>query len=398
VFDITDGRYARVLDGHAEDAPADGVSQKQPPCSGLARRLAAASDPLAAAPSAVHRRRRILVVEDNLVIAELISERLQTSGYAVVGPASTLQAACALARRAEFDGAVLDLKLGEDLCLPIASILKARGIPFVVLTGYPVRLDFPAFEPTAWIAKPMQRGALAEAVDRMLAGHAVAAGPEAARSLQTIRHGRQDACSTESIFDPHQFQRGVKSGSITVSECITETSTSSIAGSAGVFADKTSRVRVLLVEGDPQTRATLAAVLARQGFEVQSFDERPATDGLPSKARRSPAAAEKIACGKLLLDPAERRAWWDGAEVFLTVGEFNLVVLLASNAGRCLDNRTVYDCLRYKGFQSGHGEKGFWVNVRSAIRHIRGKFRAIDSTFDELENARGFGYRWRRPS
>ena len=156
MFDITDGRCARVLDGHAEDAPADGLSQKQPPCSGLARRLAAASDPLAAAPSAVHRRRRILVVEDNLVIAELISERLQTSGYAVVGPASTLQAACALARRAEFDGAVLDLKLGEDLCLPIASILKARGIPFVVLTGYPVRLDFPAFEPTAWIAKPMR--------------------------------------------------------------------------------------------------------------------------------------------------------------------------------------------------------------------------------------------------
>ena len=183
-----------------------------------------------------------------------------------------------------------------------------------------------------------------------------------------------------------------------MSECITETYTSPIAGSAGVFADKASRVRVLLVEGDPQTRATLAAVLARQGFEVQSFDEHPAADRLSSQARRSPAAAEKIACGKLLLDPAERRAWWDGAEVLLTVGEFNMVVLLASNAGRCLDNRTVYDCLRYKGFHSGQGEKGFWVNVRSAIRHIRRKFRAIDGTFDELENARGFGYRWRKPS
>ena len=180
-----------------------------------------------------------------------------------------------------------------------------------------------------------------------------------------------------------------------MSECITETSTSSIVGSAGEFADKASRVRVLLVHGDSQTRATLAAVLARQGFEVQSFDEHPAAGGPPS---RSPAAAEKIACGKLLLDPAERRAWWDGAEVPLTVGEFNMVVLPASNAGCCLDNRTVYDCLRYKGFQSGHGEKGFWVNVRSAIRHIRKKFRAIDSTFGELENARGFGYRWRKPS
>jgi DNA-binding response OmpR family regulator len=185
---------------------------------------------------------------------------------------------------------------------------------------------------------------------------------------------------------------------MTVSECITETSTSTIVGSAGVFADKASGVRVLLVHGDPQTRATLAAVLARQGFEVQSFDEHPAADGPPSQARRSPTAAEKIACGKLLLDPAERRAWWDGVEVPLTAGEFNMVVLLASNAGCCLDNRTVYDCLRYKGFLSGHGEKGFWVNVRSAIRRIRRKIRAVDSTFDELENARAFGYRWRKPS
>ena len=395
MFDITDGSCARVLDGHAEDAPAVGVSQKSPPCSGFARRLAAAGDPLGTAPSAVHRRRRILVVEDSLAIAELIGESLERVGYAIVGPATTLQAACAVARTAEFDGAVLDLKLGEDLCLPIATILKARGIPFVVLTGYPVRLEFPEFEPAAWIAKPMQRGVLAEAIDRMVAQSAAAAGPEEARSHQAIRPGRQAACSTESIFDPHQFQRGVESRSITVNECITETSASTIVGSAGVFTDKASRVRVLLVEGDPRTRATLAAVLTRQGFEVQSFDEH---DGLPRQATRRPAAAEKIACGKLLLDPAERRAWWNGAEVLLTVGEFNMVVLLASNPGRCLDNRTVYDCLRYKGFQSGQGEKGFWVNVRSAIRHIRKKFRAIDSTFDELENARGFGYRWRKPS
>jgi DNA-binding response OmpR family regulator len=397
VFDIIDGGRARVLDRHAEGAPGDGASQKPSPWGRLARRLAAGSDPPEAALSAVHRSPRILVVEDSLPIAELIGESLQKVGYGIVGPAGTLQAACALARTAEFDGAVLDLKLGEDLCLPIASILKARGIPFVVLTGYPVRLDFPAFEPAAWIAKPMKRGALAEAIDLMLAHRAADAGPEAARPRQTIRHGRQAASMPESIFDPHQSQRRVKSRSMTVSECIAETSTSSIVGSTGVLADKASGVRVLLVEGDPQTRATLAALLARQGFEVQSFDEHPAADGPPGQARRSPAA-EKIACGKLLLDLAERRAWWDGVEVSLTAGEFNIVVLLTSNAGSCVDNRTVYDCLRSKGFLSGHGEKGFWVNVRSAIRHVRRKFRAIDSTFDELENARAYGYRWRKPS
>jgi len=185
---------------------------------------------------------------------------------------------------------------------------------------------------------------------------------------------------------------------MTVSECITEPSTSSSVAPAGVFGDKASRVRVLLVEGDPQTRATLAAVLVKQGFDVQSFDEDPAPHRPPSPSGRSPPAAEKIACGKLLIDPAQRRAWWDGAEVPLTAGEFDIVVLLASNAGYCLDNRTVYDCLHYKGFLSGPGEKGFWSNVRSVIRHIRKKFRAVDSTFEELENARAFGYHWRKLS
>jgi len=131
---------------------------------------------------------------------------------------------------------------------------------------------------------------------------------------------------------------------------------------------------------------------------VQSFDEHPALHVATSQAGRSAPPAEKIVCGKLVIDLSQRRAWWDGAEVLLTAGEFAIVVLLASRAGKCIDNRTVYDSLHYKGFQSGHGEKGFWVNVRSAVRRIRKKFRALDGSFDELENARGFGYRWRTPS
>ena len=185
---------------------------------------------------------------------------------------------------------------------------------------------------------------------------------------------------------------------MTVSECTTGPSTSSFVAPAGVVSEKASRVRVLLIEGDPAMRATLAAVLARQGFDVESFDEHPAAHRPPSPVRRGPPPAEKIVCGKLLIDPAQRSASWDGVEVPLTAGEFAIVMLLASRAGCCVDNRTVYDCLQHKGFLSGHGEKGFWANVRSVIRHIRRKFRAVDSTFEELENARGFGYRWRQPS
>ena len=203
MFDIADGGRARALDRHAEDAPGDGVSWKPSPDRGPAGHLAGAGDPPEAAPSAIHRKRRILVADDSLLMADQICDSLQEDGYSIVGPAGSVQAACALARAADFDGAVLDLKLGQDLCLPIATLLKARGIPFVVLTGYPVRLDVPGFEPAAWIVKPMEAGALTEAIDRMLAQRAAGTGAEAAQPHQTFRHGRQAACTTESVFDPH---------------------------------------------------------------------------------------------------------------------------------------------------------------------------------------------------
>jgi DNA-binding response OmpR family regulator len=374
VFDIADDGRARAISWNARE---DGVSSKTPPDQGLTRHRVAGGDSPEAAQSAIRRQHRILVVEDSHLMADLICDSLQEAGYSIVGPAGTLQAGRSLARTEDFDAAVLDLELGHARCLPIASVLTARGIPFVILTGDPARLTSPGIEPTAWLIKPMAAGALIEAVERMLADRA--SGPAA-----TLRLAFQLSVST-----------GVKS--MTVSECITEPP-SRIVASEGVFADKAARIRVLLVDGDPQTRAVLAALLAKRGLDVQSFDEHPALHGSTGQAGRSAPPAEKIAVGKLVIELPQRRAWWDGAEVLLTAGEFAIVVLLASRAGSCVDNRTVYDSLHYKGFHSGHGERGFWVNVRGVIRHVRKKFRALDSSFDELETVRGFGYRWRTPS
>ncbi len=374
MFDIADEGRARAISRSARE---DGVPSKTPPDRGPTRHRVAGGDSPEAARSAVRRRHRILVVEDSHLMADLICDRLQEGGYAIVGPAGTLQAGLALARTADFDAAVLDLELGHARCLPIASVLTARGIPFVILPGDPGTFTPPGIKPAAWLIKPMAPVGLIEAVERMLADRA--SGPAA-----TLRLAFQLSASS-----------GVRS--MTVNECIAEPS-SHIVASEGVFADKASRVRVLLVDGDPRTRATLAALLAKRGLDVQSFDEHPALHGSTSQAGRSVPPAEKIAVGKLVIDLPQRRAWWDGTEVLLTAGEFAIVVLLASRAGCCVDNRAVFDSLHYKGFQSGQGEKGFWANVRSAIRHVRKKFRAIDSSFDELETARGFGYRWRTPS
>ena len=106
---------------------------------------------------------------------------------------------------------------------------------------------------------------------------------------------------------------------------------------------------------------------------------------------------ERIVCGKLVLRPAIGRAYWNDVDLGLTIGEYNIVYLLASKAGSFVTYRAVYDRLRYEGFIAGTGEDGFRANVRSAIKRIRNKFRACDPTFDKIENYTGFGYCWKKP-
>ena len=95
--------------------------------------------------------------------------------------------------------------------------------------------------------------------------------------------------------------------------------------------------------------------------------------------------------------PDISRAYWKDADLDLTLGEYNIVCLLASNAGRYVTYRAIYDRLHYEGFVAGQGADGYRANVRSAIKRIRNKFRSFDPTFDEIENYNGFGYCWKKP-
>jgi two-component system response regulator ChvI len=81
----------------------------------------------------------------------------------------------------------------------------------------------------------------------------------------------------------------------------------------------------------------------------------------------------------------------------LVLGEFKIVHLLASNAGRYVANRTIYDRLHYQGFVGGRGSAGYRANVRSAIKRIRNKFRDCDPEFQEIRNYTAFGYCWGKP-
>ena len=114
-------------------------------------------------------------------------------------------------------------------------------------------------------------------------------------------------------------------------------------------------------------------------------------------ARLNQPAADKegLTCGKLVLQNS--RGFWNGTDLDLTAGEYRIIELLASRPGQYFTYRAIYDRLRHEGFVSGRGPNGYRVNVRSAIKRIRNKFRAFDPTFQEIESYTAFGYRWRKP-
>ena len=99
--------------------------------------------------------------------------------------------------------------------------------------------------------------------------------------------------------------------------------------------------------------------------------------------------------GHLELNRETSRAYWKGEEVPLTLNEFRIVDLLAGRPGRDVRYRELYDQVHGAGFIAGSGEEGYRGNVRTLIKRIRQKFRALDTTFEAIENYPGFGYRWR---
>lgn len=101
--------------------------------SGLASRGGTTA---ADAPKGVLAGRRVLVVEDEYFVADDIARTLERAGAEVVGPAPTLADALAHLDRGRIAAAVLDLNLRGEMAWPIVDTLAARGVPFVLATGY----------------------------------------------------------------------------------------------------------------------------------------------------------------------------------------------------------------------------------------------------------------------
>ena len=80
--------------------------------------------------------RRVLVVEDESLVAMLLETILEDMGCVPVGPASTVDEGLSMATDEVIDAALLDVNVAGRQVFPIAQILKDRGVPFVFSTGY----------------------------------------------------------------------------------------------------------------------------------------------------------------------------------------------------------------------------------------------------------------------
>lgn len=112
---------------------------------------------------------RLLVVEDEALVAMLVEDMLTDLGCIVVGIAGTVAKGICLARSAELvlDGAVLDVNIGGEKVFPVAEALAARGVPFIFATGYGAAGVEARYADERVIAKPFQLRTLEQALVRL---------------------------------------------------------------------------------------------------------------------------------------------------------------------------------------------------------------------------------------
>ena len=111
---------------------------------------------------------RVLVVEDETLIAMDIAAILSDAGFTVVGPVGSVAHALALIERSGCEAAVLDINLGDGTAEPIARVLSARATPFVTISGYSREQQPAAFRNAPLVSKPVRPERLVAEVRKCL--------------------------------------------------------------------------------------------------------------------------------------------------------------------------------------------------------------------------------------
>jgi len=113
--------------------------------------------------------RRVLLVEDEPIVAWLLKDMLVDFGCSVVGPAADVNQALAMIDAESIDVAVLDVNLRGQMSYPIADVLVARGVPFVFSTGYDKDRLLDGYRTFPALQKPFHRSDLGDTLAKLLA-------------------------------------------------------------------------------------------------------------------------------------------------------------------------------------------------------------------------------------
>jgi CheY-like chemotaxis protein len=112
--------------------------------------------------------RRVLVVEDEMIVAWLLEDMLADLGCAVVGPAARVNQALAMIDAEAIDVAVLDINLNGQMSYSLADALAARGVPFVFSTGYDKDSLLDGYRTFPVLQKPFHRSELGDTLAKLL--------------------------------------------------------------------------------------------------------------------------------------------------------------------------------------------------------------------------------------
>ena len=121
--------------------------------------------------AAALRGARVLVVEDEMLIAMELESLLEAEGCVVVGPVGSTDGALALIDAERPDACLLDLNLDGAPAVPVAAALRTRAIPFVLVTGYSrAQSPEPELRDAPRVGKPINDAALLAALAGVLGG------------------------------------------------------------------------------------------------------------------------------------------------------------------------------------------------------------------------------------
>ena len=110
---------------------------------------------------------RILIVEDEMLVAMLIEDAISDLGHVVVGPAMRLEAALDVAETEDFDFAILDINLAGKQSFPVADRLTQRGIPFMFASGYGAAGLIDPYRHAAVVQKPFSPDQIAKVLGKL---------------------------------------------------------------------------------------------------------------------------------------------------------------------------------------------------------------------------------------